>query len=442
MNDPLLFNPYNNNYYYFDNNNNELKNNNNMNNTNINTNNNNNNNNNNTYNHYISHNNNNNISNYMYEANLNNNNYNNNNIQYESSSSSSSPSEPSPTYSTSPTTSTVTDFNSPISPILCVDPKLKPNHDADWNVIMSKIKKTMYNSTSVMIPSPATYICENSEYKPKPSRDPQFFYNSGILDVKDIFSYRQLRSESLLYRLFHCPLMKIDADPSSVMRLTKGVFICNQTQPASLPSPQISPLMSSINVFDELLSLNENEQAPIGTFDYGNMKQFMIQQQQLITNNNEGFIPFSYTIGGRYTNPYNGRDVLLRGGQLPMWCQTLFLNECMSRMPLEPNVAYTGLFPFAPSIVITFQTLSSIQNNQNNDSSKNCYPELTLVYEKYAMELSEPDHMMDLDGTTNLWKNQKQQILDKMLYCEIPNESVPILTQLATIWAANQGFLF
>ncbi|KAI9301285.1 hypothetical protein BJ944DRAFT_271720 [Cunninghamella echinulata] len=353
------------------------------------------------------------------------NNNNNSNNVYETESYNNY-NEVSSTYSSSP------DSNLPLSPVISTD--IKPSMDADWNMIMSKIKHTMYNSTSVMIPSPVSYLCENTSFKPKPSKDPHFFYNDGILDVKDMFSYRQLRSESLLYRLFNCPLMKTETDPSNVMRLSKGVFIAQQTQPSSLPSPQISPLMASVNIFDDLFLFNE--QAPIGTFDYGNMKQLMMIQQQQ-KQHEEGFVPFSYTIGGRYTNPYNGRDVLLRGGQLPMWCQTLFLNECMSRMPLEPHVPYTGLFPFAPSIVITFKPLSSSMQQKYD-----CYPELTLIYEKYAMELSEPDHIMDMEGTTNLWKDQKQQILDKMLYCDIPEETVPILTQLATIWAADQGFLF
>lgn len=173
----------------------------------------------------------------------------------------------------------------------------------------------------------------------------------------------------------------------------------------------------------------------IDTFHYGNMKQLMLQQQEQQQQQQQNFTPYSYTFGARYTNPYRGRDVVIRGSVLPLWCQTLFLNECVSRMPLEPNVPYVGLFPFAPSFTVVFQSLAT----QCTPSNQDCFPELTFHYERYAMEFSEPAHLMDFDCG---WTEQKQQVMDQMLLCDIPEESAMVLSQLAQLWATDQCLPF
>ncbi|KAI8092869.1 uncharacterized protein BX664DRAFT_357366 [Halteromyces radiatus] len=310
------------------------------------------------------------------------------------------------------------------------------HYEADWNHIMTNIKKTMYNTTSAVVPSPATYIFP-TPFVPEPSKDPMLFYNSNPLEVKDMYSYRQLRSESLLYRMFNCNLMKVDADPSSIIRLSKGVFVANKSQKSTTMA--VSPKTLPVEFLNDATFLDDTARLEtIDTFHYGDMKRFMLQQQKIEQQQHNNFIPFSYTFGARYTNPYHGRDVVIRGGQLPMWCQTLFLNECVNRMPLQPNVPYTGLFPFAPSLIVVFQSLSSVVSSSDQDY----YPELTLVYERYAMELSEPVHIMEIGGNSAMWADQKQEIMNQMLFCDIPEASVPILTQLATLWAAEQGFTF
>ena len=129
------------------------------------------------------------------------------------------------------------------------------------------------------------------------------------------------------------------------------------------------------------------------------------------------FVPYSYTFGVRYTNVNkNGRDILFRG-HLPAWCQTLFLAECQNKKPLRANDVVYGLFPFAPTVPVTFRSLAGccfVDGEPN--------PELTMWYERCAMELSEPEMLIDEQGTDTFgltWADRRQQILQGMLSCEI-----------------------
>lgn len=168
----------------------------------------------------------------------------------------------------------------------------------------------------------------------------------------------------------------------------------------------------------------------IDTFHFGDMKRFVSQQQQQQQQQSADFIPFSYTFGARFTDPYHGRDIVIRGQGLPLWCQTLFLNECVNRMPLKPNVPYTGLFPFAPGFTVVFQTL----NNQCNVS-----PDLTFIYEGYAMEYSDPVNI--LIDEDNQWGEHCQNVARDILLCDIPEGAAEVLAQLAALWASDQGLV-
>ncbi|ORZ22454.1 hypothetical protein BCR42DRAFT_406217 [Absidia repens] len=309
--------------------------------------------------------------------------------------------------------------------------------EADWNQVMASVKKAMYNSTSAAVPSPVTYLCQNAPFMPMPdpAKDPAFFYNSDIVDVKDMYSYRQLRSENLLCRMFKCSAWKVDLAQTSVMRLTKGVFVANKLQQS--PHPYSSPVMGSNDFMDMASSDLDTSVDTIDTFHYGNMKQLMLQQQHQQEQLQQNFTPYSYTFGARYTNPYQGRDIVIRGSVLPLWCQTLFLNECVSRMPLEPDIPYAGLFPFAPSFTIVFQSLA----NQCTPSNQDCFPDLTFDYERFAMEFSDPSDLMDPDSGAQ-WTEQKQQVMNQMLLCDITEQSALVLSQLAQLWAADQCLPF
>lgn len=151
--------------------------------------------------------------------------------------------KPSVDFCDSPSSASSSPSSPSTSPLQSISSISSSDHcdNVDWNRVMSGIKKTMYNSTSAIVPSPITYLGDSITFKPKPSKDPAFFYNSDILDVKDMYSYRQLRSENLLYRMFNCPFYKVDVSQTSVVRLTKGVFIANKLQPA-ISSPKMNPL--------------------------------------------------------------------------------------------------------------------------------------------------------------------------------------------------------
>lgn len=152
---------------------------------------------------------------------------------------------------------------------------------------------------------------------------------------------------------------------------------------------------------------------------------------------NPGFVPYCYTFGARYTDVFGkASDVLVRG-HIPLWAQTLFLLECVKQMPIRPNETRTGLFPFAPDVPVTFRSMAECFTTDGEPT-----PEMTLYYERFAMEFSEPEmvhHEADTLGRT--WESRKQLVLQRMLYCDIPNNVAQMLTALAIPWAASQGFM-
>ncbi|KAI8062908.1 hypothetical protein BC940DRAFT_308035 [Gongronella butleri] len=332
--------------------------------------------------------------------------------------------ESTPSDSCSSTTSSLASPLSPTGTLATFTDK-----EIDWTKILSSIKRDMYKTTSATVPSPAHYMNESKHITLQPSTDPMFFYNAELLEWNDLYGYRQLRAENLMYRLLHCSLMKVAVDPTSLMRITKGVFVANKLEATN----HVDTIMRH-DVPDFMMDLDLLDTPAVDTFHVGNMAQFMQQSMKHQQLERKDFLPFSYTFGARFTNPYSARDVMIRGGRLPTWCQTLFLNECLQRMPLEPNVEYEGLFPFAPHVTVTFQTLASAAKA---NPTEDFYPDLLMSFERYAMELTDTDALY-----ADSWPQQMNQIMEHILYCDIPQQAVPILTQLATMWAANQGFAF
>lgn len=100
-------------------------------------------------------------------------------------------------------------------------------------------------------------------------------------------------------------------------------------------------------------------------------------------------------------------------------------------MPIRANETRAGLFPFAPEVIVTFRPMTM--------SDYDADPELTLCYERFAMELSEPDMLFGEDEET--WAERKQRVLQKMLYCEISDDLAQSLTDRATAWATAQGYI-
>ncbi|KAG0174222.1 hypothetical protein DFQ28_000010 [Apophysomyces sp. BC1034] len=298
-----------------------------------------------------------------------------------------------------------------------------------WRHVVSKMKQQMYNTTSVALPLPTKYMKSDSNGRKgcNPTGHGLRIYNDELFLIEDIFSFRQLRSENLLHRMLHCYDM---SDKSSVMRLSKGVFIQQKWQPQT---PQSSPTLSTIG---ESSVFSTDSLAPIDTFQF-NDPSFCQQADPWSPCIMNTFVPYSYTFGIRYTNPYgNASDVLVRGN-VPLWIQSLFLSTCANNMPIRPNETRTGLLPFAPEVPVTFRAMADCYGEEP-------YPELTIMYERFAMELSEPEMYLsehDPDNSGRTWAERKRQVLEQMLYWEIPDGLAEALTNLGTIWAANQGFL-
>lgn len=320
-----------------------------------------------------------------------------------------------------------------------------------WKYVLSGLTEEIFTSTSASYSCPETFAVKRYE-QITPSQDftfmlsPNHKYNSpdDLYSSSDILNYRKSRSENLLLRMIQCS--DLDLSQVSLMRLSKGVFI-HQKFESSLPHP--SPTLSTIQ---ECLYQSQymdpqgkkrtpsvcgksqltffTVEAPINTFHHNTMSQ-MMTNNNLTTQCYDMFIPYTYTFGARYTNPYGDSHDLIIRGRLPLWCQTLFLSNCLKQTDaIKPNETRLGLFPFAPHIPITFKHFDP----DNNDNVK---PELNLTYERITMEHLDPFALPDMDDTQ--WQEKKQEILRNILICDLPDDVAKVIEDLSIIWAASQG---
>lgn len=145
------------------------------------------------------------------------------------------------------------------------------------------------------------------------------------------------------------------------------------------------------------------------------------------------FVPYSYTFGARYTNPYGAHDLVIRG-KIPLWCQTLFLSVCMKQKEfVQASVPLVGLFPFAPQVPVTFRSFLELDTYAFT-------PELTLLYERFTLEHIDPYALPEGDYECQ-WPEKKQEILRNILVCDIPDDLAKVLGDMASVWAASQGLM-
>ncbi|KAL0087747.1 hypothetical protein J3Q64DRAFT_1820767 [Phycomyces blakesleeanus] len=316
------------------------------------------------------------------------------------------------------------------------DPRLPDHVEEDWEDIYAKMIQQMYNTTSVILPSPIRIIAKHTHTDkknvPEFSKHAHSIFDSESLSIKDLFSYRQLRSENLLHRMIHCLNVNCE-DQSSIIRLSKGVFVHQKWQ--TVPKCN-SPTLSMFE--DCFLQSLDNVDAPIDTFDYSSLDFISSQTtpSSISASTWSSTVATSflkYTFGVRYTNPYGGAsDVLIRG-RLPLWCHNLFLAECARQMPIKPNETRYGLFPFAPHVPVTFGSMDNYAATIEGEPT----PDLTVVYERIAMELIEPEFAYDEFHDS---ANVKQEILKHILYCDIPDNVAQWLSSLADSWATPPIF--
>lgn len=309
----------------------------------------------------------------------------------------------------------------------------------NWEYVVSQLRQQIFNSTGVSYPAPETYFIKKAKNEQFNSHaaamlsmidhNATFRFNSDPFCAADPIMYRKDRSENLLVRMIHC--RNLDMSQISLMRLSRGVFVHQKWQSSS---PQSSPTLSAI---EESLSnryIDTTAEAPIDTFQFDNVCNMV---NHLTKSCYEMFIPYSYTFGARYTNPYgNANDLVIRG-KLPLWCQTLFLSSCMKQTePIRPNVPRLGLFPFAPHVPVTFTSLAA-----HDDSLVS--PELTILYERFTMEHIDPLALPDIveDQYECQWPEKRQEVLQNILICDLPDDLAKILSDMASVWAASQGLM-
>lgn len=306
-------------------------------------------------------------------------------------------------------------------------PKYNQDH---WFYALKEIRKSLFTNTSATISSPFSHL-SNYERKTNSTLFPPSYYqlfadidrqattfsfNSESFAAHDIFIYRQLRSEHLVMRMAH--QVYLEKPTYTFCRLSRGIFMVQKYQ------------HSEPMAFQPKAIAGPFKEKPINTFTFDVLYNDMMQQtqQQPQTRTSTSFIPFTYTLGVRYTNPYqNARDFIVRGN-IPLWCQTLFITECMRQLPILPNTTRTGLLPFLKDMEFQFTTVPQL------------YPEMTVIFERFAMELCDPQMLWhNKDSRGNTWEDMQRKILGLMAFCDIPDRQAAIITSVANQWAMSQG---
>ncbi|KAG2235750.1 hypothetical protein BDF21DRAFT_494331 [Thamnidium elegans] len=325
-----------------------------------------------------------------------------------------------------------------------IDDLLSPlptlNRDnSSWEYAVTQLRHQIFNSTSVAYPAPETYLIKQAKRENNNasadallsmmnSSNSIFRFHPDRLWSTDTLEYRRHRSENLLVRMIHC--RNLDMSQLSLMRLSKGIFVHQKWQSSS---PQSSPTLS---VIEDCLAneyLDTTVEAPVDTFHFNNVHNM---GNHLTSSCYDMFVPYSYTFGARYTNPYGSNDLVIRG-KIPLWCQTLFLSVCLKRTePIQMNVPQQGLFPFAPLVSVTFKSL-------NEYGPYNISPDLTILYEKFTLEHIDPFEISETpkDEHCCLWPAKRQEILKNVLVCDLSDDLSKVLSDMATVWAASQGLL-
>lgn len=315
-----------------------------------------------------------------------------------------------------------------------------------WFYTLKEIRKGIYTNTSATISSPFVHLSryhQKMKLAPFPPSYYELFedldtkaanssFNAEAFAAKDIFIYRQLRSEHLIVRLAHA--LYAEQLTYTFSRLSRGVFMVQKYQYSE-------PLNYTSTSFDDALDKMPSDNN-IDTFTFDNLFNDMMKQTM---DSNEittpttpttpaaDFVPFTYTLGVRYTNPYNNACDLVVRGKIPLWCQTLLLIECMRYLPILPGTKVKGVLPFLKDTEFCFEHLYY---------DKTLYPEMTVIFERFAMELSDPQMIwQNNDNRGNSWQNIHDRILESIVVCDIQDEEAARITAAASQWAMSQGIL-
>lgn len=270
-----------------------------------------------------------------------------------------------------------------------------------WQYAVNRLTQDLFSSTGVGLPSPHNYLAHWEGGSSLSSsagcriHRVSYAFNSDPFASQDVFSYRSERSEHILFRLTHCLI----GLPVNVLRLDQGVFA---VQPSSTTQEQGNNHKEGYSITHWIRHLEGP--TPL--------------------------IPYSYTMGVRYTNLKRG-DVMVRGA-IPLWCQSLLLCECYRAWPpIKPGDTRCGLLPFAPHLPLTFMAISD-KTDKIDD------PELLLWYERFAMDTSDHEFYGQKIEDSPEWQMARLEILENAVLCNISSDDAQAITSMAMAWSNQQ----
>ncbi|KAI9348379.1 hypothetical protein BD770DRAFT_395311 [Pilaira anomala] len=321
-----------------------------------------------------------------------------------------------------------------------------PCRSADhWYFALSNIRQTLYTNTACTVPSPALHLVAYERKLRKANNKkvtmindktgllaPEFYkkfgcgFNEDLLSSRDIFEYRVSRSEHILLRIQHAFIPYKSSH--SFVRLSPGVFLIQKF--GHHDTPVISPALATISSAIDFFVQQGDGMAPIDTFSFNDLFNDMMQQSTTEKGALGTHVPYTYTLGIRYTQVYKNMKDIVVYGNIPLWCQTLFITECMRMLPIEQGTSRKGLLPFAKEIEFHFVRLGIGKVK----------PDLLIMYERFAAEISDPHMMFNIPtNETSIWEQRQADMIAGVLFCNINEETAAVITKLADAWALEQG---
>ncbi|KAH8553007.1 hypothetical protein BGW37DRAFT_488026 [Umbelopsis sp. PMI_123] len=280
--------------------------------------------------------------------------------------------------------------------------------DIDWKRSLDEGFALIYSTTGVNAPLPSTLAIG-------PDDDPILWNRKRVNVFKpatDFYEFRQMRSEILLTRIrqnFHFTDI-------SMRRVSNGLYIVHKERGThaffGIDCPKLNAELGSeddCKSDDMDLPCNKNP-------------------SELVCRR---FKPYSYTVGLRYTFPFGDiKDVLIYAPGLPLFAQAVFLKSCIEYQKefgaFQVGQPYTGLFPFAPHVRVSFMELPV----EHLLTTKDPCPSLLLIYERFAMEiLCDPDF-----SSAGMDSNPAKCGMFPALWCNSDSETNKRLTHLAEQW--------
>ncbi|ORX53229.1 hypothetical protein DM01DRAFT_1336408 [Hesseltinella vesiculosa] len=325
--------------------------------------------------------------------------------------------------------------NSALTQCTCSASVLTGGYTADvWKEITKEVKRRMFSSTGVALPVVSDLL---EEYKIGTGDRCDFCKQTGKSNFQghkstllDAYAFRRARSEHLVFR-FSVACRAMSTAMPSIIRLSEGVFVAQHAQPISSPDSRQLAAIDFTSPSADYSVFGNQDPSTIYTFDTADINTWFLPSPAATPSTT--FIPYSYTIGARYTSMKSQRDLIVRGA-LPFWCQALILSACnQADPPIQPNEPRHGFIPFAPDVALTFRFMDPEVDGTNE-------PTFLLWYERLAME--DVNHeLYDIanDETVPGWQEARKKLFGQFLICNLDPQTSDALISLGNQWASQQG---